>query len=90
MGEYNIICIGVFLAPVLQGILIHIISYMVIEFFKNKNKKGKKDGCPRPFLFVPIMGNIIFVELIIYHLATKYKNCFLTAYEGQNRGQKNL
>lgn len=36
MGEYNIICIGVFLAPVLQGILIHIISYMVIEFFKNK------------------------------------------------------
>ena len=36
MGEYNIICIGVFLASVLQGILIHIISYMVIEFFKNR------------------------------------------------------
>ena len=36
MGKYNILCVGVFLAPVLQGILIHIISYMVIEFFKNR------------------------------------------------------
>ena len=36
MGDFNFLCIGVFLAPVLQGILIHIISYVVIEFFKNK------------------------------------------------------
>ena len=36
MGDFTIFCIGVFLAPVLQGILIHIISYVVIEFFKNK------------------------------------------------------
>ena len=36
MGDFNILCIGVFLAPVLQGVLIHIISYVVIEFFKNR------------------------------------------------------
>ena len=36
MGDFNFLGIGVFLAPVLQGILIHIISYMVIEFFKNR------------------------------------------------------
>ena len=36
MGELNLCSVGNFLATVLQGILIHIISYMVIEFFKNR------------------------------------------------------
>ena len=36
MGELNLCSVGNFLAAVLQGILIHIISYMVIEFFKNR------------------------------------------------------
>ena len=36
MGELNITNIGNFLAVVLQGILIHVISHMLIEFFKNK------------------------------------------------------
>ena len=36
MGDFNILCIGNFLALVLQGILIHVISHMLIEFFKNK------------------------------------------------------
>ena len=36
MGDFTIFCIGDFLAPVLQGILIHIISHMLIEFFKNR------------------------------------------------------
>ena len=90
MGDCNFLCIGVFLAPVLQGILIHIISYMVIEFFKNRKQKEKRTACTRPFLFDPIMGTITFVKLIIYHLATKYKSCFVTPYEGQGKGQKTL
>ena len=36
MGELNIANIGNFLAVVLQGILIHVISHMLIEFFKSK------------------------------------------------------
>ena len=36
MGELDIMNIGNFLAPVLQGILIHVISYMLIELLKNK------------------------------------------------------
>ena len=40
----------------------------VVKFIQ----KSTKDGGNRPFLFDPIMGNIIFVELVIYHLVTKY------------------
>ena len=36
IGFIHTLNIGDFLAPVLQGILIHVISYMLIEFFKNK------------------------------------------------------
>ena len=36
MGDLNLMSIGNFLAVVLQGILIHVISHMLIEFLKNK------------------------------------------------------
>ena len=74
--------VGNFLAPVLQGIMIYVISHILIEIFKNRKQKDKKDGSHPSFFVTLMMRSFTPYATIIYHLATKYKNCFVTAYEG--------
>ena len=73
-GFIHTLNIGDFLAPVIQGILIHVIAYMIIEILKNRKQKDKKDGCSRPFCLTLDWVIHTLYTMIIYYLATKYKN----------------
>ena len=78
-GFIHTLNIGDFLAPVIQGILIHVIAYMIIEILKNRKQKDKKDGCSRPFLFDPRLGYSHFVHhdyILSCHKIQEFYKCY--------------